>query len=181
MNLDTADVVRLAARVHVDAVLDRPRVHLPGGDRGGGDPADDSAPAALPIRCSAAACRIGSPVPSATTSLTPNRPLGRGTRKASAGTAALSPDRLITQVEMTTSTERGGRGMASIVPCRNSTFATPACSALRRAPGRPARSSQPVTPMPPSANVRGPQSRAGSHSSWPSLSTIELIENHRFS
>jgi hypothetical protein len=45
----------------------------------------------------------------------------------------LSGDRLTTQFEITTSTDAAGRGIASIRPRRNSTFAAPAARALRRA------------------------------------------------
>src|SRR2546430_2616921 len=44
----------------------------------------------------------------------------------SASTRRLSADRLMTQFEMTTSTDASGNGMRSISPFRNSTFATPA-------------------------------------------------------
>jgi hypothetical protein len=53
---------------------------------------------------------------SATTSVIPMRPPGLRTRKASANTAGLSVDRLMTQLEMTTSTVLAGRGMASMWP-----------------------------------------------------------------
>ena len=52
----------------------------------------------------------------------PRRPPGRSTRKLSAKTAGRSVDRLITQLEMITSTELSGSGIASIWPRRNSTF-----------------------------------------------------------
>jgi hypothetical protein len=55
------------------------------------------------------------------------------TRKVSANTAALSTDRLTTQLEMTTSTVAAGRGMASIWPLRNSTLVAPASAVLARA------------------------------------------------
>jgi hypothetical protein len=53
---------------------------------------------------------------------TAKRPPGLSTRKASARTRGLSAERLITQLEMTTSTELPGSGMFSISPRRNSTF-----------------------------------------------------------
>ena len=68
---------------------------------------------------------------SATTSLTAKRPPGRRTRAASRKTRGLSPERLITQLEMITSTESSGSGTSSIVPLRNSTFSTPASRWLR--------------------------------------------------
>ena len=63
----------------------------------------------------------------------PRRPPGRSTRKLSAKTAGRSVDRLITQLEMITSTELSGSGIASIWPRRNSTFSAPAARALARA------------------------------------------------
>ena len=53
---------------------------------------------------------------SATTSLIPIRPPGLSTRAISVSTAALSTERLITQFEMTTSTESAGSGISSITP-----------------------------------------------------------------
>ena len=52
---------------------------------------------------------------------------GRSTRKASRRTRDLSAERLMTQLEMTTSTELSGSGMFSISPFRNSTLTAPAC------------------------------------------------------
>ena len=63
----------------------------------------------------------------------PRRPPGRSTRKLSAKTAGRSVDRLITQLEITTSTDASGNGTASIWPLRNVTFAAPACRAFARA------------------------------------------------
>ena len=63
----------------------------------------------------------------------PRRPPGRRTRKLSAKTAGRSVDRLITQLEMITSTELSGSGIASIWPSRNSTFSAPAARASARA------------------------------------------------
>src|SRR5215470_4095224 len=71
--------------------------------------------------------------PRTTTSDTANRPPGLSTRKASASTRSLSADRLITQLEMTTSTLPSGRGMCSISPLRNSTFWTLALRWFSRA------------------------------------------------
>ena len=70
---------------------------------------------------------------SAITSETANRPPGRSTRAASASTLGLSPERLITQLEITTSTLASGSGSSSRYPLRNSTFSTPASAALRLA------------------------------------------------
>ena len=53
-------------------------------------------------------------------------PPGRRTRKASTRTRGLSADRLMTQLEMTTSTCPSGSGMSSMWPCRNLTLVTPA-------------------------------------------------------
>ncbi len=50
------------------------------------------------------------------------RPPGLNTRKASRKTRSLSADRLITQLDMITSTELSGSGMCSIWPLRNSTL-----------------------------------------------------------
>src|SRR6516225_6438794 len=63
--------------------------------------------------------------PLTTTSDTANRPPGLSTRKASLSTRSLSPERLITQFEMMTSTALSGRGMFSISPFRNSTLVNP--------------------------------------------------------
>ena len=59
---------------------------------------------------------------SSTTSDTAKRPPVRKTRCASLRTWSLSAARLMTQLEMMTSTEWFGRGIASIEPRRNSTF-----------------------------------------------------------
>jgi hypothetical protein len=48
------------------------------------------------------------------TSETAKRPPGRSTRAASASTLSLSPARLMTQLEMTTSTEARGSGISSM-------------------------------------------------------------------
>lgn len=58
------------------------------------------------------------------------RPPATSTRNISARTAGLSADRLITQLEITTSTAPSGRGMSSMVPLRNSTLVTPASALL---------------------------------------------------
>ena len=85
-------------------------------------------------RCSRSTlpCRRGSPRPC------PRPPPRRRSRTSArsqdprrlADHAGLSPDRFMTQLEMTTSTLSSGSGMSSMSPLRNSTFPTPACSAL---------------------------------------------------
>ena len=91
------------------------------------------APAMHPVHCSMS-CRVSSSMSgSAMTSLTAKRPPGFRTRADSRNTAGLSPERLITQLEMITSTESSGSGTSSIVPLTNSTFSTPASRWLRRA------------------------------------------------
>ena len=81
-----------------------------------------SAPATQPVHIAMLAF-TGSGSPSRTiTSLTAKRPPGRSTRNASASTRRLSPERLITQFEMITSTVFDGSGIASMCPLRNSTF-----------------------------------------------------------
>ena len=70
---------------------------------------------------------------SATTSVMPIRPPRTSTRYISASTAGLSVDRLMTQLDITTSTDASGSGRASISPLRNSTFCAPALTALARA------------------------------------------------
>ena len=60
--------------------------------------------------------------PARTMSLIPTRPPGRRTRAISANVASLSPDRTMTQFEMTTSTEASSSGICSMVPWRNSTL-----------------------------------------------------------
>ena len=69
----------------------------------------------------------------ATTSLTASRPPGLSTRNASRKTAGLSGERLITQLEMITSTDASATGRCSISPRRNSTFSSPAFCAFSRA------------------------------------------------
>src|SRR6476661_3457308 len=63
--------------------------------------------------------------PCTTTSETASRPPGLSTRKASLSTRSLSAERLMTQLEMITSTESAGSGISSISPRRNSTLVTP--------------------------------------------------------
>src|SRR5215472_5298738 len=92
----------------------------------------------------------------------PIRPPGTRTRNISASTAGLSVDRLITQLEITTSTDASGSGRSSISPLRNSTFSAPALAALARA--RVSMSSVMSTPY---ANPDGPTRRADSSTSMP--------------
>ncbi len=63
----------------------------------------------------------------------PGRTSGLSTRSASRRTRSLSPERLVTQFEMITSTVLSGSAMFSISPFRNSTFSTPAARWLSRA------------------------------------------------
>ena len=95
--------------------------------------AKDRAPAMQPTKLPRSARSVGERASSATTSLMPTRPPGRSTRATSARTAALSVERLTTQLLMTTSTEASPSGIDSIRPLRNSTFVAPASAALRRA------------------------------------------------
>src|SRR5438270_4781084 len=92
-----------------------------------------SAPAMHPVHFAMSARVASSISGSAITSLTAKRPPGRRTRAVSRSTFALSPERLMTQLEITTWTLSSGSGMSSMYPFRNSTFATPASLALRRA------------------------------------------------
>ena len=90
----------------------------------------DSAPAMHPTYDPAAALSAALRWSSATTSETPIRPPGTSTRNISARTAGLSVDRLITQLEITTSTDASGSGTASIWPLRNVTLPAPAWAAF---------------------------------------------------
>ena len=92
----------------------------------------------------------------------PEAPPGRSTRKLSKSTASLLPDRLITQLEMITSTEPSGNGMSSIWPRRNSTLTAPASAALARA-----RSSISAVMSRPYALPDGPTRRADNSTSMP--------------
>src|SRR5204863_208512 len=81
----------------------------------------------------------------------------------SVSTAGLSVERLITQFEITTSTESAGSGTCSITPFTKCTFVTPASTAFRRAsasissvmsspyamPVGPTRLAERITSMPP--------------------------------
>ena len=122
-----------------------------------------SAPATQPTHSSMLARTSAGTSPRTTTSETANRPPGLSTRNASASTFRLSPERLITQLEMITSTEPSGSGIASISPFRNSTFSTPAFRWFSRAsasissvmsspyalPVGPTRRAESSTSMPP--------------------------------
>ena len=68
---------------------------------------------------------------SATTSLIPIRPPGLSTRAISVSTAGLSVERLITQFEITTSTESAGSGISSITPLRKIGVADPGLPRVR--------------------------------------------------
>ena len=92
----------------------------------------------------------------------PSRPPGRRTRKHSANTAGRSVDKLITQLEMITSTEPSGSGIASIWPRRNTALCAPASRALARA-----RSSISLVMSRPYAVPAGPTRRADSSTSMP--------------
>ena len=71
-------------------------------------------------------CRMAGAIsPRVTTSEMAKRPPGLSTRKASRRTRSLSAERLMTQLEMMTSTELSGSGMFSISPLRNSTLVRP--------------------------------------------------------
>ncbi|MCG3775159.1 MAG: hypothetical protein JW395_1988 [Nitrospira sp.] len=58
-------------------------------------------------------------------SLTATRPPGFNTRAISAHTCSLSGDKLITQFDITTSTDASDTGRCSISPSRNSTLSSP--------------------------------------------------------
>ena len=61
-------------------------------------------------------------LPTSTMSEIMTRPPGFSTRKTSENTCSLSVERLMTQLEMTASTEASAAGRCSISPSRNSTF-----------------------------------------------------------
>ena len=85
---------------------------------------------------STAACRarVASSMPgSAITSETARRPPGAARARPRAAPRRLSPERLITQFEITTSTVASASGISSMCPCTNSTFAAPAAAAFARA------------------------------------------------
>ena len=76
--------------------------------------ANESAPAMHPTRLPRSARSAGERSSDATTSLIPTRPPGRSTRRISSNTFVLSADRLITQLEMITSTLPLGSGTSSM-------------------------------------------------------------------
>ena len=121
-----------------------------------------SAPATQPTHSSMLRRTASGTSPRTTTSLTANRPPGFSTRNASASTRRLSPDRLMTQLLMTTSTLASGSGISSMRPFRNSTFVTPASAAFRRA-----RASMSSVMSRPYALPVGPTRRADSSTSMP--------------
>ena len=91
------------------------------------------APAMQPVNSSMSALVAASMSSSAITSETATRPPGRSTRAASAITFRLSPERLMTQLEITTSTLSAGSGIASISPRSHTTFSAPALRWFSRA------------------------------------------------
>src|SRR5260370_589413 len=123
------------------------------GDRGRDDPGVDAAP--RHGRGRPPPSHLAPPPPHAT-----GRAPGRRTRKLSAKTAGRSVDRLIAQLEMITSTELSGSGIASICPRRNTAFSAPATRALARA-----RSSIASVMSRPYALPAGPTRRAESSTS----------------
>ena len=122
----------------------------------------DNAPAIQPAQPPRSARCSRVRASSATTSENPSRPPGVRTRKIEVNTAGLSTDKLITQLEITTSTLPSGSGMSSMFPCRNSTLVTPASAALRRA-----SSTISGTMSSPYALPVGPTRRADSSTSMP--------------
>ncbi len=95
---EIARVLRPAGRLAVSARSNSSRV---------------SAPAMHPVQAAMSARVASSMSGSAITSETANRPPGRSTRAASRSTSALSAARLITQLEITTSTLPSGSGTSS--------------------------------------------------------------------
>src|ERR1035437_3429444 len=93
----------------------------------------DNAPATQPTHSSMLRRTSGGNSPRTTTSDTAKRPPGLRTRNASAITLRLSPERLITQFEMITSTVLSGSGICSMSPLRNSALVTPASAWFLRA------------------------------------------------
>ena len=77
-----------------------------------GTRSSSSAPATQPIHSSMLRRISAGTSPRTTTSDTAKRPPGLSTRNASASTRSLSAERLITQLEMITSTESSGSGIA---------------------------------------------------------------------
>src|ERR1017187_6388597 len=71
-----------------------------------------SAPATQPTQSSMLSSTSRGTSPRTTTSETANRPPGLSTRNASCNTRSLSAERLITQLEIITSTEQSGKRTA---------------------------------------------------------------------
>ena len=100
-----------------------------------------SAPAMHPVHCCMSRRVASSMSGSATTSLTAKRPPGRRTRAASRKTRGLSPERLITQLEMITSIESSGSGTSSIVPLSELDVLDPGLALVSRGRDRASRRS----------------------------------------
>src|SRR5271157_5334645 len=140
-----------------------------------------SAPAMHPTHSSTLSRTCRGTSPCTTTSNTAKRPPGFSTRKASRSPRSLSAERLMTQLEIITSTELSDRGIFSISPLRNSTFSTPALRWFSRArasissvmsspyalPVGPTRCAESSTSMPPPE----PRSRTVS----PGLSSAKAV------
>src|ERR1039458_8109895 len=124
--------------------------------------ASSSAPARQPTQ-SSTCWRISAGMSSPRATRDPaKRPPGLSTRKASVRTRSLSAERLMTQLEMMTSTEASGSGMLSIWPLRNSTFSSPALALLELA-----SASISSVMSRPYARPVGPTRRAESSTSMP--------------
>src|SRR5713226_1530229 len=83
-------------------------------------------PATQPAQASISDLTCAGSGSTSTMSETATRPPGLSTRNASFSTAVLSMARLMTQLEMTTSTAASARGIASMVPLRKVALSTPA-------------------------------------------------------
>ena len=97
-------------------------VQVLGAGQGAGDAADVGASLG-------ALCGVTSS--SATTSEIPMRPPGPARGTSRPARPACRSDRLMTQLEITTSTDSSGSGTSSMVPLRNSTFSAPALRFVR--------------------------------------------------
>ena len=86
-----------------------------------------------PAQASSARFTLAGSSLSSTMSEIASRPPGLSTLNASRITAPLSSARLMTQLEMTTSTDASGSGTSSIVPLRKVALSTPAFALLRLA------------------------------------------------